>query len=81
MAFNSIAWNGIGTVSYCDGLSDSAGGTWAELGGGTISYNTDQAITGAGSIGNTYASKDGFGYYTASTSYDFTPGGTGTGTG
>lgn len=80
MAFGTIEWNGAGTVSYCDGLTDTAGGTWAEDGGGGISYNTDQYLTGAGSIGHVYASKSGFGSYAASTSYDFTADSSGTGT-
>ena len=71
MAFGSITWNGTGVIANCDGLSDSVGGTWAELGGGGISYNTDQYLTGAGSIGHVYASKSGFGYYTTNTTYDF----------
>ena len=76
MAFGSITWNGTGVIANCDGLSDSIGGTWAELGGGGISYNTDQYLTGSGSIGHVYASKSGFGYYTTNTTYDFSASGT-----
>ncbi len=76
MAFGIIEWNGTGVIANCDGLSDSIGGTWAEDGGGGISYNTDQYLTGAGSIGHVYASKSGFGYYTTATTYDFSGGGT-----
>ena len=76
MAFGSIAWNGTGVIANCDGLSDSIGGTWAELGGGGISYNTDTYLTGTGSIGHVYASKSGFGYYTTNATYDFSGGGT-----
>ena len=75
MAFSTIVWNGRGVIANCDGLSDSIGGTWAELGGGGISYNTDSYLTGAGSIGHVYASKSGFGYYTTATNYDFSTGG------
>jgi len=76
MAFTTIAWDGTGVIANCDGLSDSVGGTWAELGGGGISYNTDQYLTGSGSIGHVYASKSGFGYYTTNTTYDFGASGT-----
>jgi len=72
MAFGSITWDGRGVIANCDGLIDSVGGTWAELGGGGISYNTDTYLTGTGSIGHVYASKSGFGYYTTATNYDFT---------
>ena len=75
MAFTTIAWDGTGTIANCDGLADSAGGTWAEDGGGGISYNTDQYLTGAGSIGHVYAAKSGFGYYTTPTTYNFGSGG------
>ena len=75
MAFGRIEWDGRGVIANCDGLVDSIGGTWAELGGGGISYNTDQYLTGAGSIGHVYASKSGFGYYTTNATYDFSGGG------
>ena len=75
MAFSIIEWDGTGVVANCDGLSDSIGGTWAELGGGGISYNTDTYLTGTGSIGHVYASKSGFGYYTTNATYNFDVGG------
>ncbi len=80
MAFSSIGWDGYGVVTYCDGTTDTAGGSWAEEGGGTFSYNTDTYLTGAGSIGSQYANKSGYTYYTATTSFDFTSGSTGSGT-
>jgi len=80
MAFGNIGWDGYGIVTYCDGTTDTAGGSWAELGGGDVSYNTDTFLTGAGSIGSQYANKTGYSYYSATTSFDFTSGGTGSGT-
>ena len=59
MAFGTIGWKGYGVVTYCDGTTDTAGGSWAELGGGTFSYNPDTFKTGVGSIGSTYAAKTG----------------------
>lgn len=73
MAFTTIAWDGVGVIANCDALADSAGGTWAELGGGGISANPDTYLTPPASIGHVYASKSGFGYYTAPATYDFTP--------
>ena len=73
MPFTTIAWDGVGVIANCDALSDSAGGTWAELGGGGISANTDNYLYPPASIGHVYASKSGFGYYTCPATYDFTP--------
>ena len=73
MAFTTIAWDGTGVIANCDALSDTAGGSWAELGGGGISANTDNYLLPPASIGHVYASKSGFGYYTTAATYDFTP--------
>lgn len=75
MAFDTILWNGRGVVANCDALADTAGGTWAELGGGGISQNTDNYLLAPASIGHVYASKDGFGYYTTPATYNFDTGG------
>lgn len=76
MAFTTITLDGYGTFAACDGISDSAGGTWAELGGGAITYEVTDPLTGSGSIGHEYASKSGFGYFTTSgTPLDFGVGG------
>ena len=75
MAFTSISWKGIGVIANCNALSDSAGGTWAELGGGGISANTDNPLVPPASIGHVYASKSGYGYYTTPATYNFDTGG------
>lgn len=73
MAFTTIAWDGLGVIADCDALSDTQGGTWAEDGAGGISANSDNYLLPPASIGHVYASKSGFGYYTAPATYDFTP--------
>lgn len=75
MPFTTISWKGIGEIAKCDALLDSLGGTWAELGGGGISANTDNPLVPPASIGHVYASKSGYGYYTTPATYDFSPGG------
>lgn len=43
----SINYDGAGIMAYADGISDTSGGTWAELGGGTISSNPDVYLYGS----------------------------------
>ena len=74
MAFSTIELDGFGLFAACDGITDSAGGTWAELGGGACTYEVTNPYVGAGSIGHEYASKSGFGYFQSSSILDFTPG-------
>ena len=68
----TITYDGFGVVANADGVTDSAGGAWAELGGGTIGLNPDVYLYGSGSIGSKYASKSGFTYFTATTPLNFT---------
>jgi hypothetical protein len=69
----TIGLNGLGIIANCDGDTDSAGGTWAESGGGTVGTNPDEYLFGSSSIGSQYASKSGFTYFTSNTIMDFTP--------
>ena len=72
----TIAIEGKGIVANCDALSDSAGGTWSEQGGGTVSVSTDVYFIRSASIGGKYASKSGFHQYDigAGNELDFTDG-------
>ena len=73
----TISIEGKGIIANANAYaSDSAGGTWGELGGGSIGFNPDVYIYGAGSIGNQYASKSGYSYYNTPTSLDFDTAGT-----
>lgn len=68
----TITYDGYGVVANADSLTaDTAGGAWAELGGGTISLNPDVYLYGSASIGSKYASKSGFTYFTATTPLNF----------
>jgi len=77
MAFTSIALDGYGLYAACDAIADSAGGDWAETGGGTVTYEVTDPLVGAGSIGIEYASKSGHVLFTSDYTLDFA--GTGTG--
>lgn len=68
----TISYDGYGVVANADGLTDSAGGSWNELGGGTISSNPDVYLYGSSSIGNQYASKSGYSYFAKTSSLNFT---------
>lgn len=59
----TIAIEGKGVIANCDGLDDSAGGTWDEVGGGTISYTTDTFLYGSGCIAGAYSNKSGWQQY------------------
>ena len=73
----TITIEGKGIIANANAYSsDSAGGTWGELGGGTIGFNPDVYIYGSGSIGNKYASKSGYSYYNTPTALDFDVAGT-----
>ena len=54
---------GKGVIANADAISDSAGGTWSEQGGGTISVSNDVFLIGSASIGGKYTSKSGFHKY------------------
>lgn len=69
----TINYDGFGVVANADSLTtDTGGGSWAELGGGTISDNPDVYLYGSQSIGSKYASKTGYTYFTADTALNFT---------
>lgn len=71
----TIGIEGKGLIANCDALSDSAGGTWSEQGGGTISVSEDVFFIRQASIGGKYAGKSGFHQYDigAGNELDFTP--------
>lgn len=72
----TIAIEGKGLIANCDAISDSAGGTWSEQGGGTISVSTDVYFIRSASIGGKYAGKSGFHQYDigSGNELDFTAG-------
>jgi hypothetical protein len=63
MALTTIAIEGKGVIANCDAISDTAGGTWSEQGGGTMALSTDVFLVGSACIGGKYASKSGFQQY------------------
>jgi hypothetical protein len=72
----SISIEGTGVVANCNDITDSAGGTWFELGGGTIAQSTDVYFIRSASIGGKYAAKSGIhAIDKGSGLYDFTSGG------
>jgi hypothetical protein len=54
---------GKGVIANCDGLTDSAGGEWSEIGGGGIDYTTDVKRFGDGCIAGSYSNKSGWQVY------------------
>lgn len=62
MALN-IAIEGKGIIANCDAINDSAGGTWLEVGGGTMSLSEDVFLFGDSCIGGKYAGKSGLQQY------------------
>ena len=73
----TIAIEGTGVIADCDNISDNQGGTWFELGGGSISQSTDVYFIRSASIGGKYAGKSGIhAIDKGSGLYDFTSGGT-----
>ena len=69
----TINYDGTGIIAYADGqTTDTGGGTWAELGGGTVSDNPDVYLYGSNSFGSKYASKEGKTYYQDDTTIDYT---------
>ena len=73
----TIGIEGKGVIANANAYpTDSAGGSWGELGGGSIGFNPDVYIYGAGSIGNQYASKSGYSYYNTAAALDFDTAGT-----
>ena len=72
----TIVIEGTGVIANCDAISDTAGGTWFELGGGTIDLSNDVYLVGGASIGGKYASKSGVhAIDKGATTYNFTSGG------
>jgi len=71
----TIAIEGKGVIANCDSLSNDTGGTgtddWGELGGGSITDESDAFIYGTTSIGMKYASKSGWTYFSMGTPLDF----------
>ena len=60
----TISYDGTGIVAYADGqTTDTGGGTWGELGAGTVGDNPDVYLYGSNSFGSKYASKAGRTYY------------------
>lgn len=74
----TFAIEGKGVIANADGLTDSAGGTWSEQGGGTISVSTDVFFIGTSCLGGKYAGKSGLQQYDigAGNELDFSVGGT-----
>ena len=72
----SITIEGKGVIANCDALSDSAGGTWSEQGGGTMAVSTDVFLIGSACISGKYAGKSGLQQYDlgAGNELDFTAG-------
>ena len=67
-----ISFDGTGIVAYADGeATDTGGGTWGELGGGTVGDNPDVYLYGNNSFGSQYASREGITYYQDDTTLDF----------
>jgi len=72
----TIAIEGTGVIADCDDITDNQGGTWFELGGGSISQSTDVYFIRSASIGGKYAGKSGIhAIDKGSGLYDFTSGG------
>lgn len=74
----TITYDGFGVVADADNkASDAQGGSWLELGGGTITDNPDVPLYLGGanpapqSIGSKYASKTGFTYFSKTTPLNF----------
>ena len=73
----TITIEGTGVIADCDNITDAQGGTWFELGGGTISQSTDVFFIRSASMGGKYAGKSGIhAIDKGSGLYDFTSGGT-----
>jgi len=74
----TITIEGKGVIANADAISDTAGGTWTEQGGGTIAVSNDVYLINGVSIGGKYASKSGFHQYDigAGNELDFSSGGT-----
>jgi hypothetical protein len=74
----TIAWEGKGVIAECDDLTDSAGGTWTEVGGGFIEQGVDSYLVGSSCIAGAYSNKSGYQRYTLGTGLgplDFDTGG------
>ena len=70
--------DGYGILANCDGLTDSAGGTWSEVGAGGQSLTTDTYLYGISCIAGSYSNKKGWQVLDkgAGNELDFSPGGT-----
>jgi len=71
----TIEIEGKGVIANCDQTTNDTGGTgtddWLELGGGSITDQSDAFLYGTTSIGSQYASKDGMTYFNMGTPLDF----------
>ena len=68
----SIAYDGTGIVAYADGqTTDTGGGSWGELGAGTVGDNPDVYLYGSNSFASKYASKAGRTYYADNGTIDY----------
>jgi len=76
----TITIEGKGVIANCDSLIDDTGGSgvddWLEVGGGSITDESDAFLYGTTSIGNQYASKAGWTYFVMNTPLDFDVAGT-----
>ena len=73
----TISFDGTGIVAYADGeTTDTGGGSWGELGAGSVGDNPDVYLYGNNSYGSQYASKAGRTYYQDNGTIDYstTPG-------
>ena len=59
----TITIEGKGVIATGDAISDSSGGTWAELGAGSISLSTETYLVGSTCPAGAYSNKAGWHYY------------------
>ena len=59
----TISIEGTGIIANSDGLTDSAGGSWSELGAGSISLSTETYKYGSSCVAGAYSNKAGWHYY------------------
>lgn len=72
----TISLEGKGIIAYCNALSDTAGGTWTEVGGGAIEAATDAYLCGSSCIAGAYSNKSGAQRYQLPSTLDFDTAGT-----
>jgi len=59
----TITIEGKGVIANSDGLTDSAGGSWTELGAGSISLSTETYLYGSSCVAGAYSNKAGWHYF------------------